>query len=223
MGRRHDTQLWRNYCWLTTAPNILKYILTHSPLQGKSQSYLVVFKSWDFFMNEAKNFMTCTHSFPPHELKNLFLLVTDSCEESSYWKLHTERKKWRCRIKDLHRKRFAVGVLRGWWEGDSQNKRPSARRHRSAGELNLIVAFSLFPEFKCLCNLLSSPHRRSFHRKKTQRSAWHISTSYTRTCCHLLRTTTFFWLNSTPTSGRWRAGLSAPNHAGEVSDCIFKY
>lgn len=68
------------------------------------------------------------------------------------------------------------------------------------------------------------PHlrRRSFPWKRTQRSAWRTSISYTRTFYHWSPTTMSFWRNLTPTSGRWRAGLSAPNLVGEVSECIFR-
>lgn len=79
------------------------------------------------------------HSFPPHLLKELFFfLFTDSCEESSYWKLHTECKERRRRIKDLHRKWATVGVYDRCREGDAENKRSSAWRHCRAGEWDCI-------------------------------------------------------------------------------------
>lgn len=78
----------------------------------------------------------------------------------------------------------------------------------------------LLSELQCFSNELSSPLCRSSPRKKTQRSAWRTNTSYMRICCRLLPTTMFFWLNLTPTSGHWRAGLSAQNPVEEVSECI---
>lgn len=153
---------------------------------------------------------TCLKPFSPP-------LITDSCEESSYWKLPTECKKWRCRNKNLHWKRFAVGVFQGWGQGDPQNKRSPPRRHCSPGKWNWICSlYSIFPTVCGLTKQLPVPHCRSFHRKKTQRSAWLISISYMKTCYPLSPTTTSFWLNLMPTSGRWRAGLSAPNLVEEV-------
>lgn len=88
-----------------------------------------------------------------------------------------------------------------------------------SGTASLI--FLHFPEFHCLISF-SSPRHRSFPWKKMQRSAWRTSISYTRTCYRWSPTTMSFWLSLTRTSGRWRAGLSAPNLVGEVSEFSFQ-
>ena len=87
-----------------------------------------------------------------------------------------------------------------------------------SGTASLI--FLHFPEFHCLISF-SSPRHRSFPWKKMQRSAWRTSISYTRTYYRWSPTTMSFWLSLTPTSGHWRAGLSAPNLVGEVSEFFF--
>ena len=177
-GKKRWHTTWRNDCWLTTAPNISKYVLTRSlslslslslshslslslsAFKGKSQRCLAAgrFLSFEIFlfiflMNEW-------HSFPPHLLKEMSFFspffFTDSCEESSYWKLHTECKERRCRIKDLHRKWATVGVFDRRWEGDAENKRSSAWRHCRAGEWECMVHLVRFPEFHCPTNF-SSP------------------------------------------------------------------
>lgn len=142
--------------WHTTWEELLlanhnaKHLKIHTdtiplPLKGKSfgerwvpTEFLINF--WDFFlMNETQNYTMCTHSFPPHMHKILSLFITDSCEESSYWKLHTECKKWRRWIKDLHWKWSTVGVLHGRREGDPENEWTSARRHCSSGGWDWII------------------------------------------------------------------------------------
>lgn len=90
------------------------------------------------------------HSIP-------FLPTADSCEESSHGELHTERKKWRRWIEDLHRERFTVGVLHGGGEGDPENNWSSAWRHHSLGEWDWIRGpFPRVPLFICLLNLFVS-------------------------------------------------------------------
>lgn len=83
-------------------------------------------------------------------------LITDSCEESSYWKLHTECKKRRRRNKKLHWKRLAVGVFHRCGQGDSQNKRSPPWRHCRPGEWNRIC--SLCSTFPSVCVTLPKKH-----------------------------------------------------------------
>lgn len=64
----------------------------------------------------------------------MFLLFTDSCKESSNWKLHTECEKWRRRGEDLRWKWFTVGIFHWGWEGDPENIWSSAWRHYCSGE-----------------------------------------------------------------------------------------
>lgn len=100
-----------------------------------------------FLMNEPKKLHHEVTFFPtPHCIKPFSPpLITHSCKESSYWKLHTECKKRGCQDKNLYWKRFAVGVFQWWGQGDPQNKRSPPWRHRSTGEWNQICClWSIF-------------------------------------------------------------------------------
>lgn len=170
-------------------------------------------------MNEAKYFMTCTHSFPPHMLKTFIF-------PPHYWQLWRikllETSYWMQKVKTLNQRPSSKMVYSGnipWMGGRRLSKQVVpcmralwwwwVRSHH-----HFVIFFS---KFYCLFNKLSCPHRRSFHRRKTLRSAWHISISYMKTCCRLLPTTMSSWQNLTPMSGHWKAGLNAPSLAEEVS------
>lgn len=173
---------------------------------------------------KLKTTWCCTHSFPPHMHKILSppppppLLTAVKNQVTGNFILNAKSE-------DAESKTFIENGLQ-WdytMEGQKETLKTSGPLHEGIVVLVSEARSSLSTLLCFIVYVLNFryPRLRSFPRKKMQRSAWHISILYTRTCYRLLPTTMFFWLNLTPMSGHWRVGLSAPNLVGEVSECIF--
>jgi hypothetical protein len=72
------------------------------------------------------------------------------------------------------------------------------------------------PVFLCV-DYISHICIRSYLRRTTRAPAWRISTSSTKTRCQRSTATTSSRRSWIPSSGRWRAGLSAPSPVAEVT------